>query len=80
MKKDLYYNAQTDQWTCVVDKLMDVEECEKVQKSVIAQLRIKMFAESDAGKNEVTRRSIAALVEGRVIQTVGAKTPALIGR
>jgi hypothetical protein len=76
----MYYNAATDQWTCVVERVMDAEECWQTRVAAIRKQSDALQKESDLGRADVTRRSIAALVEGRVIQRVIEKTPALIGR
>ncbi len=80
MKKDLYYSAAEDRWTCVSERPMDAAEALRAKLAVMKHQSESLMQETDPGRAEILRQSIVALTEGRITQTMGVSAPALIGR
>ena len=80
MKKDLYYSAVDDRWTCVSDQTLDAAEFLRVRLAVLKKQYDMLMAATDPGSAEILRKSIVALTEGRITQTLGAQAPEMARR
>ena len=80
MRRELVYEAANDRWICKVEKIMDAVSCAKVGAALLKAQQDALAVETDPVKRVYLGKSICALVEGRIYQTMGAEAPALIGR